>query len=407
MSKDVLYSLTQGALIPQEEAVLIKPKNNQLVIGIPKEIAFQENRIPLVPDAVALLVNNGHRIIIEKDAGRNANFDDHDFSEAGAEIASSAQEVYEKSSIILKIAPPTMDELEWMKPKQILFSALQLSVQPKDFLKRIISKKLSCVAYELVTDGENYYPFIRAMGEIAGGTSILIAAELLSNINGGPGFLLGGITGITPTEVVIIGAGTVGEYAARAALGLGATVKVFDNSIYRLRRLQAALGNRIFTSIIVPRVLEKHLKTADVAIGALRAGGARAPIIVTERMVSEMKAGAVIIDVSIDQGGVFETSKPTNHSQPTFKTHSVIHYCVPNIPSRVARTASYAFSNLLAPMLITMGEEGGFDALIRRDAGIRKGVYVYNGILTNKALSETFKLPYKDINLLTANPLAN
>ncbi|RME13627.1 MAG: alanine dehydrogenase [Bacteroidetes bacterium] len=407
MSKDVLYSLTQGALIPQEEAVLIKPKNNQLVIGIPKEIAFQENRIPLVPDAVALLINNGHRIIIEKDAGRNANFDDHDFSEAGAEIASSAQEVYEKSSIILKIAPPTMDELEWMKPKQILFSALQLSVQPKDFLKKIISKKLSCVAYELVTDGENYYPFIRAMGEIAGGTSILIAAELLSNINGGPGFLLGGITGITPTEVVIIGAGTVGEYAARAALGLGATVKVFDNSIYRLRRLQASLGNRIFTSIIVPRVLEKHLRTADVVIGALRAGGARAPIIVTERMVSEMKAGAVIIDVSIDQGGVFETSRPTNHSQPTFKTHSVIHYCVPNIPSRVARTASYAFSNLLAPMLITMGEEGGFDALIRKDMGIRKGVYVYNGILTNKALSETFKLPYKDINLLTANPLAN
>jgi alanine dehydrogenase len=263
------------------------------------------------------------------------------------------------------------------------------------------------VAYELVTDGENDYPFIRAMGEIAGGTSILIAAELLSNINGGPGFLLGGITGITPTEVVIIGAGTVGEYAARAALGLGATVKVFDNSIYRLRRLQASLGNRIFTSIIVPRVLEKHLRTADVVIGALRAGGARAPIIVTERMVSEMKAGAVIIDVSIDQGGVFETSRPTNHSQPTFKTHSVIHYCVPNIPSRVARTASYAFSNLLAPMLITMGEEGGFDALIRKDMGIRKGVYVYNGILTNKALSETFKLPYKDINLLTANPLAN
>lgn len=407
MSKDVLYSLAQGALMPQEEAVMIKPKNNQLVIGIPKEIAFQENRIALVPDAVALLVNNGHRIIIERDAGRNANFDDNDFSEAGAEIVHSAQEVYEKSSIILKIAPPTMEELEWMKPKQILFSALQLSVQPKDFLKKIIAKKLNCIAYEMVTDGENYFPFIRAMGEIAGGTSILIAAELMSNINGGPGILLGGITGITPTEVVIIGAGTVGEYAARAALGLGATVKVFDNSIYRLRRLQSALGNRVFTSIIVPRVLEKHLRTADVAIGALRATGARAPVIVTERMVSEMKAGAVIIDVSIDQGGVFETSKPTNHLQPTFKLHSVIHYCVPNIPSRVARTASYAFSNLLAPILINMGEEGGFDALVRRDAGVRKGVYVYNGILTNKALSDTFKLPYKDINLLTANPLAN
>ncbi|GIV27039.1 MAG: alanine dehydrogenase [Bacteroidia bacterium] len=407
MSKDVLYSLTQGALMPQEEAVMIKPKNNQLVIGIPKEIAFQENRVALVPDAVALLVNNGHQIIIEKDAGRSANFDDHDYSEAGAQIVYSAQEVYEKSSIILKIAPPTMEELEWMKPRQILFSALQLSVQPKDFLKKLIAKKLNCVAYELITDGENIFPFIRAMGEIAGGTSILIAAELLSNINGGPGILLGGITGITPTEVVIIGAGTVGEYAARAALGLGAHVKVFDNSIYRLRRLQNALGSRIFTSIIVPRVLEKHLKTADVAIGAMRATGARAPIIVTERMVAEMKAGAVIIDVSIDQGGVFETSQPTNHSQPTFRKHSVIHYCVPNIPSRVARTASYAFSNLLAPILINMGEEGGFDGLIRRDAGLRKGVYVYNGILTNKPLSEAFKLPYKDINLLTANPLAN
>ncbi len=407
MSKDVLYSLAQGALMPQEEAVMLKNKSNQLVIGIPKEIAFQENRVALVPDAVALLVNNGHRIIIEKDTGRAVNFDDHDYSEAGAEIVYSAQEVYEKSSIILKIAPPTIDELEWMKPKQILFSALQLSIQPKDFLRKLIFKKLNCIAYELVTDGGNIYPFIRSMGEIAGSTSILIAAELLSNINGGPGFLLGGITGITPTEVVIIGAGTVGEFAARAALGLGANVKVFDNSIYRLRRLQSALGSRIFTSIIVPRVLEKHLKMADVAIGAMRATGARAPIIVTERMVSEMKAGAVIIDISIDQGGIFETSKPTNHSNPTFKKHGVIHYCVPNIPSRVARTASYAFSNLLAPILINMGEEGGFDALIRRDAGLRKGIYVYNGILTNKALSDTFKLPYKDINLLTASPHIN
>ena len=407
MSKDVLYSLTQGALIPQEEAVIMKPKNNQLIIGIPKEIAFQENRVALIPDAVALLVNNGHRLIIETNAGRSAHFDDADYSEAGAEIVYSPLEVYERASIILKIAPPTLEELEWMKPRQILFSALQLSVQPKDFLKKLIAKKLNCVAYELITDHENIFPFIRSMGEIAGSTSILIAAELLSNINGGPGVLLGGITGITPSEVVIIGAGTVGEFAARAALGLGAQVKVFDNSIYRLRRLQNALGTRIFTSIMVPRVLEKHLKTADVAIGAMRASGARAPVIVTERMVSEMKAGAVIIDISIDQGGVFETSEPTNHSKPTFKKYNVIHYCVPNIPSRVARTASYAFSNLLAPLLINMGEEGGFDGLIRRDAGLRKGVYVYNGILTNKSLSETFKIPYKDIHLLTANPNAN
>ncbi len=402
MTKDVLYSLTQGAMMPQTEAVKIGNKNNRLVIGIPKESAHEENRVPLVPDAVALLINNGHHIVIEHDAGRSAHFDDNDYSEAGAEIVHSAQEIFEKSSIILKISPPSIEELEWTKPRQLLFSALQLSVQPKDFLKKQISKKLNCVAYEMIIDDENIFPFIRSMGEIAGGTSILIAAELLSNVNGGPGNVLGGITGITPTEVVIIGAGTVGEFAARAALGLGANVKVFDNSMYRLRRLQNALGSRVFTSIIVPRILEKHLRSADVAIGAMRSSGARTPCIVSEKMVEEMKAGSVIVDVSIDQGGVFETSRPTNHSKPTFHKHGVIHYCVPNIASRVARTASYAFSNLITPILLNMGEEGGFDSLIRRDAGVRKGVYIYNGILTNKALSEAFHLPYKDINLLMA-----
>jgi alanine dehydrogenase len=240
------------------------------------------------------------------------------------------------------------------------------------------------------------------MGEIAGGTSILVAAELLSNANGGVGSILGGISGISPTEVVIIGAGTVGEFAARAALGLGASVKVFDNSTSRLRRLQSQLGTRIFTSVIVPKVLEKHLKTADVAIGALRASKGRTPRIVSERMVSEMKTGSVIIDVSIDQGGVFETSSVTNHTKPVFRKHGVIHYCVPNIPSRVARTASYAFSNIFQQILMNMGDEGGFDSLVRKDSGVRSGVYIYNGILTNKYLGEAFNLPHKDINLLMA-----
>ena len=401
MNKDVLFSLTKGALAPQEEMLEVARKKGKLFIGIPKEIAFQENRVPLVPDAVALLVNNGHHILIETGAGNAAHFDDKDYSEAGAEIAQTPEEVY-KADIILKIAPPTLIEIELMKPKQTLFSALQLTVQPEDYLKKLIAKKLNCVAFDLIMDEAGIFPIIRAMGEIAGGASILIAAELLSNVNQGVGSILGGISGISPTEVVIIGAGTVGEFAARAALGLGATVKVFDNSTSRLRRLQNQLGTRIFTSVIVPRVLEKHLRTADVAIGALRATKGRTPCIVTEAMVAEMKNGSIIVDVSIDQGGVFETSHVTNHSKPTFKKNGVIHYCVPNIASRVARTASFAFSSIFSQIIMNMGEEGGFDSLVRRDAGVRNGVYVYNGILTNQYMAEAFNLPYKDINLLMA-----
>lgn len=401
MSKEALIALTKGAYAPQEEMLEVARKKGKLFIGIPKEIAFQENRVPLVPDAVALLVNNGHHIVIEAGAGKAAHFEDNDYSEAGAEIVYSPQDVY-KANVILKIAPPTLEEIEYMQPKQTLFSALQLSVQPEDFLKKLTSKKLNCVAFDLITDEAGIYPVIRAMGEIAGGASILIAAELLSNVNSGVGSLLGGISGISPTEVVIIGAGTVGEFAARAAIGLGATVKVFDNSTSRLRRLQSQLGSRVFTSVIVPKVLEKHLKSADVAIGALRARNGRAPNIVTEAMVGEMKADSVIIDVSIDQGGVFETSHVTNHTKPVFRKHGVIHYCVPNIPSRVARTASYAFSNIFSQIILNMGEEGGFDSVVRKDAGLRNGIYIYNGILTSQFLGETFNLPFKDINLLMA-----
>ncbi len=401
MTKDVLFSLTKGAFAPQEEMLEVARKKGKLYIGIPKEIAFQENRVPLVPDAVALLVNNGHRIVIEAGAGKAANFEDNDYSEAGAEVVMTAEEVY-KADTIIKIAPPTLEEIELMQHKQTLFSSLQLTVQPEDFLKKLIAKKLNCVAFDLIADDAGILPVIRAMGEIAGGASILIAAELLSNVNNGVGSILGGISGISPTEVVIIGAGTVGEFAARAALGLGATVKVFDNSTSRLRRLQNQLGTRVFTSVIVPKVLEKHLKSADVAIGAMRATKGRTPCIVTDAMVAEMKTGSVIIDVSIDQGGVFETSKVTNHTKPIFRKHGVIHYCVPNIPSRVARTASYAFSNIFSQIIINMGEEGGFESLVRKDAGLRNGVYVYSGILTNQYLGEAFNLPFKDINLLMA-----
>ena len=400
-SKQLLASLSQTALLPQEETLEIGRKKGNLFIGIPKEISFQENRVALVPDAVSLLVNNGHHVIIESAAGKMANFQDHDYSEAGAQIVYNPAAVY-KADIILKVAPPSPEEIGMMQQKQTLISSLQLTVQPEDFIRQLMAKKITAIAFDWIKDQDGIYTVIRSMGEIAGSTSILIAAEYLSNVNNGQGAILGGISGISPTEVVILGAGTVGEFATRAALGLGASVKVFDNSIYRLRRLQSDIGTRIFTSVIQPRVLAKHLKTADVVIGAIRGEQGRTPCVVSEQMVSEMKTDSVIVDVSIDQGGCFETSEVTNHSRPVFRKHGVIHYCVPNIASRVSRTASFALSTIFTPILINIGEEGGVENMLRRDIGVRNGVYLYNGTLTNQVLGEMFKLPFQDINLLMA-----
>jgi alanine dehydrogenase len=302
----------------------------------------------------------------------------------------------------LKVTPPSAEEIALLKHKQTLFSALQMTVQTHQLIKQLMDKKVTSIAYEYIMDDDGIYPIIRAMSEIAGNTSILLAAEYLSNINNGNGSMFGGITGSPPTEVVIIGAGTVGEFATRAALGLGASVKIFDSSVYRLRRLQSDLGTRVFTSVLQPKILAKALKTADVAIGALRSSQGRTPCVVSEEMVSEMKQGSVIIDISIDQGGVFETSEVTNHTQPIFRKFGVIHYCVPNIPSRVSRTASYALSNVIAPILLNMGDEGGIEQMLRHQKNVRQGVYLYNGILTNKYLGEAFRLPYKDLDLLMA-----
>lgn len=395
------FSTVATSLMPQESALEVKKSQHQLYIGIPKEISFQENRIALVPSAVTLLVNNGHEIVIESGAGNMASFQDSDYSEAGAKIVYTPEEVY-KADIILKVAPPSQKEVELIKNNQTLISILQMSMQSTSFIKQLSSKKVTALAYEYIQDKTGIFPLVQAMSEIVGRTSILIAAEYLSNVNNGKGELLGGIIGIPPTEVVILGAGTVGEYAARTALGLGAEVKVFDSSLYKLRRLQNNIGTRIYTSTIVPKVLLKSLRTADVAVGAILAKEGRTPCIVTEEMVSEMRAGAVIVDVSIDQGGCFETSEVTNHTHPVFRKYGVIHYCVPNIASRVSRTASYAFSNIFTPILLSIGEEGGMEDMLWRVMGVRQGVYLYKGIVTNKYVSEVCSLSYKDLELLMA-----
>lgn len=399
-SGDALKSLArEAALLPQEEKLEIGKKKQSLYIGIPRETEFQEHRVALVPEAVSLIVSNGHRVIVETNAGKQAFFSDRDYSEAGAEIAYSHEKVYE-ADIILKVTPPSKKEIGLLKHKQTLFSALQLTVQPEDTLRELMAKKVTAIAWDYVQDEYGVYPIIRSMGEIAGNASVLVAAELLSNVNKGKGMIMGGIAGISPTEVVIIGAGTVGSYAARNAIALGASVKVFDNSVAKLRRLQNELGQRVFTCVIQPKVLMKNLRRADVVIGALRAPHGRTPCVVSEEMVENMKPGSVIVDVSIDQGGCFETSKVTTHERPTFEKHGVIHYCVPNVASRFSRTSSYALSNIFAPMVLEIADGGGCEKLIRTRKGFRHGVYIYNGTLTSSYLGETFQLPYKDLDLL-------
>ncbi|MBP7167877.1 MAG: alanine dehydrogenase [Bacteroidia bacterium] len=391
----------QGILLPQESVLEVGKLRQNLFIGIPRETSFQENRIPLVPDAVGLLVAHGHHVLVETGAGINANFTDSDYSEAGAQIAYSPDSVF-KADLILKVAPPSLKELEYMKEKQALMSILQIGMQQEGFIQQLSTKRVTALAYEYLRDETNIYPVIQAMSEIVGSTVILIASELLSNTSGGKGELLGGVPGIPPTEVVIIGAGTVSEYAARAAMGLGANVKIFDTSVYKLRRIQRNLGSRVHTSVISPAALLKALKTCDVAIGAILSKEGRSPIIVTEEMVSEMRFGSVVIDVSIDQGGCFETSEVTNHSDPVFRKYGVVHYCVPNIASRVARTASYALSNIFTPILLNMGEEGGIDALLWKDSHVRSAAYLYKGGVTNRFVADYCKLPYRDLNLLMA-----
>lgn len=391
--------MQQGSLLPKEEMLEVARKKGSLFIGIPRETSFQECRVALVPDTVSLLVANGHRVKVESKSGEGAHFSDNDYSEAGAEIVHSTEEIF-KCDIIFKVAPPSEKEVEMMTGNQTLISALQISIQPKKILQKLIEKKITAIAWDYIRDESGVFPVVRTMGEIAGTTAILIAGNLLNTFNQGKGMMLGGIPGVQPAEVVIIGAGSAGESATRAALGLGASVKVFDNSISRLRRLQNDLGTQVFTSVITPKVLAKALMRADVAIGALRAPLGRTPCVVTEEMVENMKRGSVIVDVSIDQGGCFETSRVTNHDHPTFMQHDVIHYCVPNIPSSVSRTASFALSNIFSPVLMDIGSVGGVTDMIVKNPGFRSGVYIYKGILTSEVLGKVFDLKYKDIELL-------
>jgi alanine dehydrogenase len=388
----------QESIYPQESLMKVPDGNSALSIGIPKEVSVQENRVSLNPEAVGLLVANGHHVSVESTAGVKAKFTDREYSEAGGKISYDTGEVF-KCDIVLKIEPPTQEEIGNLVPGKTLISALQMGSRTIEYLQALNEKRITAVAIEQIEDKVGGLPVVRAMSEVAGSSVMPIATEYLNSVNNGKGILLGGVTGVPPTKVVILGAGTVAEYAARAALGLGAQIQVFDNHIYKLRRIKHALGHQIYTSTIDAAILIESLKSADVVIGAVRAEKGRNRCIVTEEMVASMKPGSIIIDVSIDQGGCFETSEVTTHSNPIFKKFDVIHYCVPNIASRVARTATDVFSHIFTPVLLQITEVGSVEDMIFANRWFMKGVYTFKGNITNADIGRKFKLKCKDLSL--------
>jgi alanine dehydrogenase len=385
-----------------EETLDIKPLGAKLHIGIPKETAFQENRIALTPEAVGVLVSNGNEVSIEHLAGEGSHYSDADYSEAGAKIIFDRHEIF-KCPILVKSAPIVAEDLPLLQFNQIIISPIHYSALQQGDIQKMMEKKITALSFENFKDASGTYPIVRSMSEIAGSAVMLIAAQYLSSFNKGKGVLLGGISGIPPTKVVIVGAGIVGESATRNALALGASVKVFDNDIYKLKQLQNNLGQRVWTSVLEPKILAKQLKTCEVAVGALSNEYGRAPLVVTEEMVAAMRPGSIIIDVAIDRGGCFETSELTSHQKPTFVKHGVIHYGVPNIPSGFARTASQAISNVLMPLMLRVSDEGGLDEMLWHDVNLREGIYLFKGALTDFYISQKFDLKYTDLNLLIAS----
>lgn len=398
--------LSQSIAMKTLEQSLMKTEHHvSLKIGIPKEISNEERRLCLTPAGVAVLVANGHEVTVEKGAGSYANFSDQEYSESGAQIAYSPEELYKKSELILKVSPPINEELEWLQPKQILISALHLGNLNEGYFNILVNKEITAIGFEFIQGADHVFPIVRMMHEITGSLAIQVASHYLESASGGTGMLLGGISGIPPATVIILGAGIIGEYAARTAIGYGAQVFVLDNDLSALRRLEGALDRRIHTAMANYQYLVSSIQHADVVIGAAMHEGNRAPCMLTEAMVMNMKAGSVIVDTVIDQGGCIETSQATSHSRPTFVKHDVIHYCVPNIPSNVARTATYALNNVLVPYMLKVGDLGGIKEAMWHNLSLRNGTYAYKKHLTKKSLSKQFNLPYRDIEMLIASRL--
>ncbi|HRO08845.1 MAG TPA: alanine dehydrogenase [Saprospiraceae bacterium] len=402
IKKPIIFSdfFTEGQYETEVALISEHTGSNKLNIGVPKETILSERRVTLVPHSVRTLIGYGHEVTIESGAGLQANFTDLNYAEAGAKITHSREEIF-KSQIIVKIAPPTNEEIAMMHPDQVLISPLQLPVLKDDYLENLTKKRITALAMEYIQSDNGEYPIVKIMSEIAGSCAILTAAEYLNNTReGGRGVLLGGISGVPPAKVVILGAGMVAEAAIKVAISLGASIRVFDNDIIKIMRLQHAVGKQLHTSSINPVYLAYQLTSADVVIGAIHSKTGRSPIIITEEMVANMKDGAVIIDVSIDQGGCIETSHMTTLDNPSFVSHGVVHYCVPNITSKVSRTASIAVSNIVTLLLLQMGNKRNLERVLYDSPGIRHGCYTYKGCITNEYLSRRFNMKYTNLELL-------
>lgn len=398
MSEGYFSPFSKEELLPQAEKLETVIRRRNLSLGIPKETNLQEKGVSLTPDAVSVLVANGHRIVFESGAGEGANYKDILYSEAGAEIVFDKKEVFSQP-FILKVQPPTLEEIAFMQLDSVLISTVQPKTQKRIFFETLAKKRITALGYSYIQDDDGQLPIIRILSEIAGTASVLIASELMCTNHSGNGLLMGGVSGVRPTEVVILGAGTVGEFATRASQGMGASVRIFDNSLTRLRRIQNNMGHRLSTSFMDPKELTKALFRADVLIGAIR-GKDRTPVVVSEDMVKKMKPGAIIIDVSINHGGCVETSEVTTHEKPVIRKHDVIHYAVPNITSRFPRTATKALSNFFLMYLLHISDAGGFAHLLHKEKGLREGVYMYKGRMTKKSLCNWYDFQYHDINLL-------
>lgn len=399
--KQESYGFSNAALMPQEEHLETRRKSRRITIGIPRETEKLEKRVSLTPEAVNILVESGNEVFIQEGAGAGANYTDNAYSENGATITKTTSEIF-NCDLVIKVAPFTKKEVDQLRGKQIIMSYLKVLKQSEEILRAMIRKNITAIAFERIKDRNGELPVVESMSEINGITSVLIASEYLSNQHGGKGVMLGGIAGVTPTEVIIIGGGTAGEYAARAATGLGSVVKIFDNSVHTLRSFQASVGQRLQTSVYHPQVLKKALKSADVLIGAIQIEDLRPWYQITEEMIKIMKKGAVVLDLSIDRGGCIETTECREMEDPVYEKHGVIHFSAWNLPSRVARTASIAFSNVFTPMIQELADAGGIDTMLKISPGLSEGVYIYRGILTNETLGQKFGILSKDIDLLLA-----
>lgn len=392
-------SFGNTAFMPKEEQLETAVRNRRISIGLPSDSKDDEKRVALTPEAVNILIETDNEVIVQKGAGMGANFTDRDYSENGAIITDSLARVY-GTDVVIKVAPFSEKETAFLKGNQVVLSYLNVLKLNEEILGKLIRKKVTAIAFEKIRDNSGAMPVVETMSEICGITSVLVASEYLSNMHGGKGVMLGGITGVTPTEVVILGANTAGESAARAAIGLGSTVRIFDDSLDRLRRFQNLLGQRLQTSVFHPQVLKKALKSADVLIGAIELEDLKPWYYVTEDMVRSMKKRAVIIDLSIDRGGCIETTECRAMHDPVYEKYGVIHFSAWNLPSRVARSASIALSNIIAPMLQNMADSGGITQLLKNNQGLRNGAYLYNGMLTNETLGQKFGIISKDLDLL-------